>query len=267
VAGNDDQKKRFLASLCKTFGFAAYAVIRQCLDELASVMGVVMAKLMAPRLELRISADGHTVAMTTPLAARLCLASPAPELVCAGLARHDPYLDVIPESWQSADVVVLSTRFRLLAVSLVSWSARLVYVASPQYVLLYFLAEAHRNPDGRDVYLAYYNHLLEILLAADVIFGMSTAPDVLDLYAQSPFGLTVRTLGDINNDSAYIVKMATVVSRTALEPAPVLRLPTNLASYLQGLPENYYPSTARRRPAFDYGACRLFARAGEVSSG
>jgi hypothetical protein len=147
---------------------------------------------------------------------------------------------------------------------------------TPQYLLLHFLFEAHRadGPD-RDVYRAYYVHTLEILRAAEALVAerlgalgaeqAATAAALTDLFADSPFAPSVRTLGTVNNSAAYLIKMATNAEKLKDSPPPELGLDPGVASILVGLPANYYPkgaAGAAPRPEFDYARSALFRRSG-----
>ena len=73
----------------------------------------------------------------------------------------------------------------------------------------------------------------------------------------------MRTLGTVNHDAAYVIKMATNAEKLHDTPPAVLGLPPDVAGLLAGLPQNYYPEGGRPRPTFDYGANVLFRLAGQ----
>jgi hypothetical protein len=253
-------------------GFAAYAVMRAALDETAAAFGAPL-DVRAPRLQIAFP-DDRSLAVELPAGDAVVVASPEPAAAVEGLDPqwHDPYMDVNPEAARAGPLLVLSTRDRLLAVSLVSVAPasgprRQAYVVTPQYLLLHFLFEAHRAAAERDreVYLAYYGHTLEIMRAAENAFADQTGdgPAAADAFAASPFAPTVRTLGTVNNSAAYVIKMATLAEKLRDVPPPALHLDPNLAEALVGLPQNYYPATAKQRPGFDYLQNTFFRRGGQ----
>jgi hypothetical protein len=266
-------------------GFAAYAALRHALDELAAALTPGRAAdTTAPRLALAFPSEAE-LEVETPVDAAVVVAGPDPGRAVAGLpgARwYDPYLDLAPESVRAGGLAVLSTRGRLLGVAVLSAAPHARYalppgghqvlVATPQYLLLHLLLEAHRagDPGARAAYRDYYAHTLAILRAAEGVYaealsaaGPAERGALMDHFAASPFAPSVRTLGTANHDAAYLIKMAAYAERARDTPPPALGLPPDLAELLDGLPQNYYPETAERRPAFDYGRNVFFRRAGE----
>jgi hypothetical protein len=273
-------------------GFAAYAVLREQLVELAAspaFKGIYVDREDIPRLGLSFP-DNHSLELEVPAAvsALVHVASFDPEAVvgsAAGAARwFEPYMDVCPESVQVDALSVRSTRGRLLAASVVSarvgknkeelsepkqrWQA---FVVSPQYLLLHFLYEAHRA-DGaaRDIYTSYYLHTLAILREAEGVYSARIGELADDLaaqraltedYAASPFAPTVQTFGRVNTNAAYIIKMASRAEKLRDTPPESLHLDPNISDLLKGLPANYY--TGKPRPTFDYSQSPLFHRSGE----
>ena len=261
-------------------GFAAYALLRASLDELAAAVGAPPPVLGAPRLRLAFP-DAHTVAVECPVGAPVVVvASPWPERALAGAARFEPFLDVCPETFHLGGAVGFSTRGRLLAASTVrvataDGAAMQARVVSPQYLLLWLLMGAMRadaEPD-RAAFRGYYAHTLEILRAAEALYAGSIARGgasadaegaALDSFAASPFAPTIVTLGDRNLDASYIVKMAANAARLRDTPPAALGLDADIAALLEGLPANYYPATSKQRPVFDYDASPLFRRSGRA---
>ena len=254
-------------------GFAAYAAVRAALDELALTLDLGTPVVAAPRLALDFP-DDHTVRVEVPAgvagaASTLIFASPWPEEAAGeGAERYDPYMDVYPESFHAGNAVILSTRGRRLAASLIRAREGTACVVTPQLLLMWLLFEGHRaEPAAAAVYRSYYAHTLEILRAAEGIYaGMlaasKSAESVMDSFAVSPFAPTLMTIGDLNLDSAYVIKMAGNAARLRDTPPPVLGLPADIADLLRGLPANYYFETAKQRPAFAYDANPLFRRSG-----
>lgn len=237
-------------------GFAAYALLRRALDELAAARGR-RAEVAAPALACAVEAGRVTV--EAPVAGPVVFASPWPERALAGMPFRvfDPYMDIYPTTYRTADATVLSTAGRLLAVAVVRAAPGLqALVVTPQYLLLWLLFEAHRRPADRAVYRAYYAHTLEVLRAAEALLA-----DAPELFAKSPFAPAVTTLGDTNHDAAYVIKMAASARQLReAQPPAALGLPPGIVENLRGLPQNYYCEGSR--PPFDYQANVLFHRSG-----
>jgi hypothetical protein len=143
-----------------------------------------------------------------------------------------------------------------------------LYLASPQHILLYLLQWANRT-DGaaREMYRTYYAHTLEVLKAAEELFDLADPEKIADLFEKSPFAPSVRTLGTVNTDAAYVIKMAGYAARLHDTPPAVLGLEADIAGTFKGLPLNYYPGRPGvRRPQFDYGGCPIYRRSGLVVS-
>jgi len=144
----------------------------------------------------------------------------------------------------------------------------LLYVASPQHILLYMLQWANRSDgEARETFRAYYAYLLEILGAAEDMFVESDADPqkIADVFEKSPFAPSVRTLGAVNTDAAYVIKMAGYAARLRDTPPVVLGLEPDISQILKGLPLNYYPGrSGQSRPKFDYGACPIYQRSGRA---
>jgi hypothetical protein len=254
-------------------GFAAYSVLRTSLDQLGAALGSSPVSCAAPHLKLSFPTE-RSLSVETPAGDVVHVASPEPDAAVAGLPTQwfDPYMDVYPETVQTGSIVVMSTRSRMIAATIVRAGAAQAYVVTPQYLLLWLMSEAHRS-DGnaiRDVYRAYYAHTLEILREAENIFAKliadesdpATATCLMDTFAHSPFAPTVNTLGTVNHDAAYVIKMANSAGKLRDHPPAVLNLPMDLAAILPGLPSSYYPGGGKIRPSFDYSANPLFHRGG-----
>jgi hypothetical protein len=253
-------------------GFAAYAAIRAALDETAAAFGVAAPAVAAPRLALAFP-DARTVAVELPVGDTVDFAAPD---VAAALGADpppvwfDPFMDVGFESARAGAAAAVSTRGRLLAVAAVrvavAGAPAQALVVTPQFLLLHFLLGAHRADDAGAAAAcrAFYGHTLEVLRAAEGLFADAAvgghADAALGVFAESPFGLPVRTLGTTNESAAYIIRMATNAERLGEVFAPALGLTGG--DPLAGLPQNYYPATAKRRPTFDHGQSPLFRRSG-----
>ena len=265
-------------------GFAAYAALRAALDALGRAVGAA-PRVEAPRLAMRLvgPCELEVEIPTDAETAEISFASPEPEKIVEGLGvqKYAPYLDVCPETFActAGKAVVYSTASRLLGVSTALVGSTAVCIVSPQYLLLWFLYRAHRATGRvRETYREYYTHTIEIIDAADALFAglLDAARDdaereaALDAFAASPFAPSVTTMGTTNHSAAYMIKMATSAAALRDVPPAALGLAADLAARLDGLPHNYYPSTAKASPlaatdgVFDYSASALFRRGGEA---
>lgn len=278
-------------------GFAAYALLRGALEELAAAPAfahlVPAGRERIPSLAL-VFPDAHSFAVEVPdgVAALAHVAGPDPASIVGDRPAQwfEPYMDLCPESVQAGPLVVRSTKGRLLATTPIrvrlgdetkgapgtpetSGADLDVNIVTPQYLLLHFLYEAHRA-DGvaRETYLAYYAHTLEILRAAEEAYaawgrelgeGPGVSGTALAEFAASPFAPMVHTMGEANTNSAYVIKIATWAAKLQDSPPAALHLDPGIASFLEGLPANYYPASGKARPSFDYSRSPLFRRAGE----
>ena len=289
----------FAPALGAVHGFAAYALLRTTLEELAKTARARVPELaLAPLLEraaalptphvevlaAKDGADRARLVVDLPAAQPvLVLASPWPVKAAEALVgskafrRYEPYMDSRPEMLEVEGaqglVQVYSTRFRMLAVSVLRFAEHEVTVVSAQYLLLYLLHQAHvcGQAGDRRLFVAYYRHTLEMLAIADGLLAamQKTLPgeaEKFDKIANStPFVLTTRVIGELNYNAAYQIMLAADVRRSG-EGLPQSSVLAGQLPSLDSLPVNYYPDKPyylkNPRPRFDYAACRLFQRTG-----
>lgn len=241
-------------------GFAAYAALRILYDALAGTVAI-----SAPHLSITIDdavsvpTGAHTISVDTPTGDTIVLASPWPTEAVSDAKQFDPYMDIYPETYHIDNVIVFSTHGRKLAASMCDIAGKQIHVVTVHYLLLWFLAEYHQSTDENDrkIYRSFYAHTLEIIRAATALF-----PCVCDLM-NSPFAPVITTFGDLNQDAAYIIKIASLAERLRDKPPEMLALDANIAELLVGLPTNYYPAT-KPRPTFSYDVSPLFRRSGQA---
>lgn len=184
-------------------------------------------------------------------------------------------MDIYPESFQIMNhTMVLSTTGRLLSASLLKVKNNAqAYVVSIHYLLMWLLCESHRYVCNRSTYRTFYRHTIEIIAVAESIYtDLSVRGDakmqqeIVNSFATSPFAPVLSTIGNINMDSSYIIKMAANAQKMKDNPPAVLNLSPDIADILVGLPKGYYPETSAERPEFDYSANLLFRRSGEIAA-
>lgn len=258
-------------------GLAAYALMRRSFARLVELSGAGAEQPEWPAgadIDVR---DGKVVWHPPAGDPTLVLASPWAEEVAAAVAgdaplvRRRPYMDSRPRTVEWGGdaasggppaVRVFDTHDRLLAVSPAA-GARMV---SSQYLLLYFLHEAHVADERRDLFVRHYRAVWDMLAAADRIIsaaaGKNCAAAVARFVECSPFGLSVQTLGDRNASHAYLSQLARTAQQSGLKPPgfDVTELPSRSAN-----PPPYYPSQGKPRPPpFDYDRSPPFLRDGSV---
>lgn len=167
-----------------------------------------------------------------------------------------PYLDLFPESCKSGNVIIMSTKNRLLSSPILNDGVRIV---STHYLLLWFLYKNHIT--GNQSYLNYYAHTMTMIRCAEEQYGED--------FINSPFAPSLQTIGSINHDPSYDIRMANSILQTGKSAPPeIFGVNANVAdgSILLGLPLNYYPAPGKSRPNFDYSANKLFLRSGQVDA-
>jgi len=228
----------------------------------------------AATLPVTVDAKNGTVTFSPPAGyGHLAVASPTPEATIddiktagttiASVKWFNAFMDARPElaivETKAATIHVFSYKNRLLSVA----SAGGVTVVAPQALLLYFLSEAHRAAGpARAMFAQYYVWTLEILKAA-----VAQAKSLEDFTAKTPYSLSVQTLGKINQDVAFRIRMFRAVRETegknGADPPAALNLGTmaELEKLTSGLPPDYF-SGRTRPPPFDYSKNELFMRDG-----
>jgi hypothetical protein len=267
-------------SLCAIHGFAAYALLRNSLNELAEVVKIdIPQELPNPKFEIYQIPKSNLLKITVELPTQnsdFILASPWPEEALQATStngdnrRFDPYMDSRPYMLQRDDpngiICIYSTRLRLLAISRMKNNLNIV---SAQYLLLYFLHNAQTGND-RELFLKYYKFTLKMLSAADVALSKHCKHVPKDIFRKvinsTPFMLTTRTLGKLNYNEAYRIRLSSDIQQSHLKLPQNSPLLYNLPN-LVDLPENYYPGSARYqtqpRPSFDYNSNSMFRRSGK----
>lgn len=234
-------------------------------------------------LQLRIAEDGLGVTVEglppgIPAEGSIVFASPqAKTLLVATEASGSPaepwecYMDFIPESYHAGAAVALSTRGRLLATHLFpTGDGRFCRGVSVQWLLLWFLYQSHwwrrrarteadAGADAAaaaDAYRRLYCELLRLTEELELL------PPV------EPLGEKDAAGNWIQNDPAWVIKIATLAQRAHETPPAALSIPADVLAQMEGLPGNYYPKPGKARPPpFDYEAPPLFRRRGVAVKG
>jgi hypothetical protein len=250
-SGTDDEKRTVeLPVLDKSKfafnGFTAYAILSSYLSEVSDSF-----KIIFPVLSINESFE-ETVT----------IASPWPQEIVSEIGdvtKHAPYMDMYPESY-TGKITVMSTQDRLLAISRVGE----YQVVGIHYLLLWFLYRHHVTK--KPIYLNYYKHTLDMIEYAETV-AAEAPQDALEYFFTkfAPFAPVLTTLGDVNHNMAYTIKMAGIIQQLheSKPPPEIFQLKPDINSMLVGLPANYYPENAKQRPTFNRDGNALFLRSGQ----
>lgn len=211
----------------------------------------------------------------------LTLATPWPDEVVEDIVNSTkgevqwfaPYMDSRPlmaritfPGKDQTGVDVFSTYNHLLAVSNIVCDNIKVTVATSQYILLNFLYEAHiqrNNSSLQNLYIQYYTGTLDLLEAGGILIsalreegsGPKVAESIYRNFVESsPFGLPILTIGDLNHDSSYLIRLSQSAQKIGEKIATA------------NVPTRYYPSGKHvpgKHPPFDYESNIAFQRGGQ----
>lgn len=206
-------------------GFSAYALLKKALEMLKS-----KKKVDFSTIELEKNNMGCRILFETP-----------PE------NAKNPLMDWVPPSNTSDGEHLLYIPHRkIAAVKLVDG----IYIASVQYVLLYFLVHWHITGEVR--YKEYYNDTLRILNeGGELILDMP--PEVI---ASSPFSFPISTVGAMEASDSFLLTMGRFKQDTGADLSSFPWMPH--IPDVVNLPRNYYPHRSNIIPKFDYESNKLF---------
>ena len=271
-------------------GIAAYAALCQSFDLLVahkigeSVINapVLKVKIKIERSEnlgdiwiddseLHESIRGEPLAFASPWSSEVVKI-----LQPSGATRYAPYIGSCPEVTSGENFEVFSTKNKLLAVWGFGGESVGVLVSCNQYMLMYFLYKAHvSSGERRNAFLQLYKDTITILsLAEDILVelvGKSPAgkspedikkrQELFDkLVVDSPFGLSVKTIGDSNMSPAYLINTAKSAKMTKVQPPfelPAMDTPPKLYA-----PGDTNGRSSRRPEPFVYEDHPSFMRDG-----
>jgi hypothetical protein len=185
---------------------------------------------------------------------------------------YEPYMDLEPENILLINnkLRIYSSKNRLLSISTIKHQDNIIRIVSNQFLLAQFLFGINiKNGICKYMYLQLYLSVLEILQLAESLFleelsrpNKGANKELLNLYSSSPFYPSIRTIGNNNYDISYIIKIAMIADKTSTIPSEKLGINYDMKNLLNGLPQNYYPETAKFRPDFNYEFNQLFNRSG-----
>lgn len=214
-------------------GFGAYAIIRQSLEDTATLLNIKL-KTTIPKLEIQFSE-------------KLILEVPdiSPELNNINfvtykylevidllkneehLTRYNAYLDINFEYIHFKNIIISSTEHLLLSALFINYflndgnssgeggengDKKGIYVTSIQHLLLYFLFQFHITK--YTIYIEYYIHTLNIIFAAEQMFqSIYTKIDneedkiqLMKIFNNSLFAPVISTFGNSNISISHIIQ-------------------------------------------------------------
>ena len=171
-------------------GFAAFNAICTIFNQ-----SVDLLKSDLPKHEFTLAIEDQKIRYDLPKELmstdKLVLVSPfdieydiKDEFLAAGeeitVEHRNAYMDIIPEHTICGDMIIYSTRHHLVGISVVKINEEIINIASPHYLMLYFLGHYYKT--GLDIYLSYYKMLYAIIMDSCKLFK-----DYKDLFIDSPW--------------------------------------------------------------------------------
>jgi hypothetical protein len=239
-------------------GFGGYAILRKCLDDLASLLNIKI-KITAPRLDFSFSENYEKFILDAPDIGNnninfltYSYMAVVEDLSKKGIEfeRYRAYLDYDYEYIKFNNTTISSTEKQLIAASFHHiGNDKYIYITSVQHILLYFLFRY--NITNYTVYLEYYIHTLNILSAAEMIFKSlidkvkESEIELIHIFNKSLFAPIISTFGDLNVCTSYIIQEGKKILQVGddIDSIPeILGIKdTNFSDIIEDLPKNIYP--------------------------
>jgi hypothetical protein len=251
-------------------GFATYAIIRKTLDKIANMLNISL-KLTIPKLDISFSKGVLHVEVPNVGDNKVnFITYEYMEIInklkdLKKINRYRKYLDINFEYIEYDNVVISSSENSLLAALFIDLKLididtkhtnSKIYVASIQYLLLYFLFQFHIT--NYTIYLEYYMHTLDMINAAEKIFLnlLSNAEKIenvdvetlkntiIDIFNNTIFAPVISTFGTSNISVSYIfMEVGRILELNDIKNIPdILGLKNINFSTVRDLPINVYPN-------------------------
>lgn len=250
-------KDKSMCSVAIT-GFAAYAIIRKTLDEMAELFNIKI-KITSPKLEIQISKDNIYLDMPdTGGNNNICFLTYEYIDTITTLSKNHPnihferynsYLDIDYEHIKFNNVIIYSTELKIIAGSYVNIGDNIYCIATIQHVLLYFLFQFHLT--NYIIYLEYYIHLLNIIKAAENIFKSlmdkldnEAKGELINIFNNSLFAPIISPFGTKNISVTNIIQEAKkIISLNDTDNIPPIIgiKDIDFEHIIKDLPNNIYP--------------------------
>jgi hypothetical protein len=267
------KKATFDGSKVAVHGMAAYGILKRALEDLAKAAGPA-ANTARARSALKEAASVGLTIKKGKSGVEVSLVSPEPLIL---VTPWDSEIEKLAKGgkikWSSSlverrpksavisggKVEVFSTKNQILVVVATGDS---VLMATPQYLLMYFLIESFMGKGSakhKKIMRALYASTLSILSAGGELLakmGENYPPAKFEALVEcSPFGLPVRPLGVDNRSTAYLTKRAESSKMLGAVPFPGTPNPKTL-------PTLYFPNATGKRPSFEPAGNPLFEQDG-----
>jgi hypothetical protein len=247
-------------------GFGAYAIIRKTLDTIANMLNISL-KLTTPKLNISFS-EGKLHLEVPDIGNNkvnfityeyMDIINKLKDL--KKITRYRQYLDINFEYLEYDNVIISSSENSLLAALFVDLKLigidtkntnSQIYVASVQYLLLYFLYQFHIT--NYTIYLEYYMHTLSMINAAEKIFlnlltnaekiNVDLKNTIIDIFNNTIFAPVISTFGISNISVSYIfMEVGKILELNDIKNIPdVLGIKNINFSTVRDLPKSIYPN-------------------------
>lgn len=188
------------------------------------------------------------------------------------VTRYSPYINIMRERIEGTivgkniksnlgnkvNVRVISTSDSLVSIHRIEIDKKLVTIVSIQFLLMYFLVQAHiATGDKKKTFYSYYEDLLNMINIAETVFSKlrdkangSTEDKINELITNSPFFPTTKVYGGVNASGSFKSGFRRALADLGedVEIIPV--------------PPGYYPNRGNPKPKFDYESSKYFIKDG-----
>lgn len=216
-------------------GIAAYAILLAEMKKLCCARGNDTKSPADEIANISIQLSDNKITIDPCLENELVIVSPEPEKFTG--KEFYAYMDWLPKHVIAGDVKVLSTKDKMLSISIIDK----LNVCSPQYLMKYFLCMW--NITNVEHYKSLYVGTLRMVKWADEYFQKAD-PTTLEY---NPFLLPLKFLGDKSiSEAQHIARLGLLIQNNLATPAEK-QLFTSLGK------KGWYPEQNQERPkSFNY---------------
>jgi ribosomal protein S18 acetylase RimI-like enzyme len=149
-------------------------------------------------------------------------------------------MDWQPSNYKKGTTHIYDTSRKLMSIRQIEFDGVLANYASPHYVALMFLKEwlFYKSTVSKKFY-----QLMALIIKL-----------------MEDFGLSIETIGDLNQSTAYLMSVSYAIERSKKIPPDEMNIP----KLTMKLPEQYFPNIVITKPTFDYHSS-IFRHVGRSS--
>ena len=239
-------------------GFTAYAILFMALSELTRTKheGII---------EMTCKFSGKTIETQHPVLKEsdienlpLFATHKVHSFFKSGI-MYKKFLDAIDSIYTYNGVMYLNTEDVLIGVCKIKIKdSGVITTVSPHAVMTWLIVMSARDKVNANTYLAFYDSMFKILSIAEKYYyaelnSLLGIPKqtkkmqmIIDEYLHSPFVPSLNVIGDNNINTGYIIMNSDIINKFKDEPPAVMKLPANVKTYTENLPQNYYPDNGGR---------------------